>query len=616
VEANDTSVDDLLARLRPKDRERVLGTPLAADAARLLTLLALEPTDQGFVLSRLGLGIDWSTAIESYEKTPEPHGAKGGNRRNALDVGGEEQKSGPTEPTQSTDEHGSEDRTAAPSWPRPALASREDVGRPATVGATNLQGTRQVVRVPVSDLRPNAINATIYRESLDDERLRELADHIGRHGQQEPIIADASLMILDGERRWRALLLIGAGYADVIVDVTERSPEETEDLVLDAFSLKRKLSVFEQLRVYEACVKSYTRRYGRRAFGRPKKVDKSLSTFWDASRIKDQAAEAAGLGSRETARQAIKVIKEADSATKEAMLSRAMTISAAYDLLPKRPGKMPARDDSRGSLEAIGTGAVDAHLDEDDSANGTDDTSPDAVAPGSPAATRPIALGKSSPDAARPPSNNADGGSLSMVQLLVPAAREPTPGQSNVEDHLSPLPQGGDVADARPVPSRDLETGQERRAKHGGHGAANRAKTSPAPKDMLERALMEVETYGDGLAASSSDVSDKALDELVDRLNTMLARWASAGNSLLDEDHSQDEDDDGSLDEREGNDDLDDGIDSEEHEYLVDDEESETGATDSDEWNAQSDDDADSNDDTPKDDIDLEVARVLGMKRR
>jgi hypothetical protein len=48
----------------------------------------------------------------------------------------------------------------------------------------------------------------------------------------------------------------------------------------------------------------------------------------------------------------------------------------------------------------------------------------------------------------------------------------------------------------------------------------------------------------------------------------------------------------------------------------VHDEESETEGTDSAEWDAQSDDDADSNDDAPVDDIDLEVARVLGMKRR
>jgi hypothetical protein len=534
--ASEPDVADLLGKLRPATREVVLRTWLATDVERLLQLLTLSPVQQDAVARRLDLGFEWGAATE---KLPEPKTIEGATGKLRQELG---------TPANESDEVTAE-RGVVDCISRERPAGNGPSARAKCEQATEVPGSarqsRKITRVPLSTLRPNAINATIYRESLSDEKLRDLADHIARYGQQDPILVDTAWTILDGERRFKALRLIGAKYADVIVDATERSAEEIEDLILDAFSLKRKLSVFEQLQLYEACVKSYTRRYGR-APGRPRKLDRILSGFWDANRVKDEAAAAAGLGSRETARQAVKVIKEADPATKEAMLSRAMTISAAYELLPKRPGKMLAREDSRPLLEAIGSGVVDAREDEDGD-DGTDDTGPDAVAPRSRAAataqgadeftervTGPtrkngtLASGKASPDAARPPSSKADGGSLSTVQPRVPATCEPAPDEPNADEHPSPLPQGGDVADGRLNPPRDLETGQEGRAKHGGLGAANRAKISPAAKETLERALMEVETYGDGLAASDTKGAAQALEELARRLNEMLARWVWA----------------------------------------------------------------------------------------
>lgn len=315
--ANSNGLQALLDQFTPRTRDIVRQTPIASDLERLTFLLTLVPQHQSDVARRLNMGWEWNDALKLL---PEPPPAEDNGRADGPDELGA---------------HPAE-LTAVATVPEPA---ETDVvlGEDAEVGDLEARPgpfdfPSPVLRVRVNELRANPINAKIFSESLTDARLRDLADHLARYGQREPIIVDSSLMILSGERRWRALRLIGAEYAHVILDPTQRSADELEDLVLDDFSLKRKPSLEEQLNAYEAYVRSFTRRYGR-ARGRPNKADKLLSGFWKPNRVRDEAAAAAGLGSRETARQALWVMKHADSGTRAAMLSRDMTIHAAYSLL-------------------------------------------------------------------------------------------------------------------------------------------------------------------------------------------------------------------------------------------------------------------------------------------
>jgi hypothetical protein len=325
VAADDKRLQALLGQLVPRTRDIVLRTPIAGDVERLESLLTLTPSNQSVVARRLDMAWTWDDALKLLPEEPSNEGveradAQDGHRAHAAET------------------------TDTANAPKTDIALGDVAEQLADLEARpgSSDENCHVVLVRLNELRPNSINATIYRESLDDARLRDLADHIAEYGQREPIIVDSSLMILSGERRWRALRLIGAEYARVVVDPTQRTADEVEDLVLDDFSLKRKPSVEEQLNVYDAAVRSYTRRYGR-ATGRPRKGDKNLSGFWDAHRIRDEAAVAAGLGSRETVRHAKWVLKHGDSETKAAMLCRGITINAAY------VGLQEAREDESGT---------------------------------------------------------------------------------------------------------------------------------------------------------------------------------------------------------------------------------------------------------------------------
>jgi hypothetical protein len=626
--ASETDLAELLTKLRPDTCAVVRETWLAADPQRLLQLLTLSRTHQDLVARRVRLGFEWDAAMGNL---PGPQ-----ERAARLYVVGTAQQESRADADQAMAneldevivEQGVVDCTSrerhAESGPSPVCEFEQVTDVPSSE-----RQRRQITRVPLSTLRPNAVNSSIYRESLADEGLQELADHIARHGQQEPIIADASLTILDGERRFRALRLLGAEYADVIIDTTERSCDEIEDLVLDAFSLKRKPSVFEQLRLYDAAVRSYSRRYGR-APGRPRKLDKILSGFWDGNRVKEEAAAAAGLGSRETARQAVRVYKYADADTKRAMLSREVSISAAYALLPKRTLDMPAREDGGAPLQAIGTRMIDGPEDKGDADNDSEDTSPDSAGPTPPAAKqadgldeggaeanraeRTRASGNSSPDPVCPPSLKASGigPSVGQREPRVPTTHEPSPDESNVEKHPPPQPQGGDVAVARIIPPRDLETTQERRTEAGGHSAS---KAAPRPT-RIERSLIEIEAHGDNLAQSTTDQSGQALGRLVAQLRTWLARWELIRAMPIEDGEHDVEDDDESKDAPGHSDELDDNVDAAAGDALEDNDGLWAGANEPDNDDDQVSDDGDSGDDAPKDEVDVEVARILGTKRR
>jgi ParB family chromosome partitioning protein len=71
------------------------------------------------------------------------------------------------------------------------------------------EGQPRIMELPIDRLRPNPDQP---RKLFDETELRELADSIQRHGLKQPILVKAeaggSYMILAGERRYRAHLLL------------------------------------------------------------------------------------------------------------------------------------------------------------------------------------------------------------------------------------------------------------------------------------------------------------------------------------------------------------------------------------------------------------------------
>lgn len=219
---------------------------------------------------------------------------------------------------------------------------RGDVGLTEAVSVAPGADIRgRVIRMPVDSLQPNAVNGLLYRESLREELLGALAESLRDDGQREPITVDTANVILDGERRWRALRIIGAQFADVIVDATPRTRDEVEDYVLHCYSLKRRASLYERVTIFEALVRSYTRRRGRPR-GRPKKSDRNVADYWSPKRVRETAAQEAGLGSRETARRAQFVIRFGGDDIRARLEAETLSIDAAYRLLAEpAPKEVP-----------------------------------------------------------------------------------------------------------------------------------------------------------------------------------------------------------------------------------------------------------------------------------
>ena len=103
--------------------------------------------------------------------------------------------------------------------------------------------------LPLDDLSPNPYQP---RSSLSEEALGELVASIREHGLLQPLVVrsrDAGWEIVAGERRWRALKLLGWKNAPVIVrDLTD------EQMLLVALveNLQREdLSALEEARSYQ-----------------------------------------------------------------------------------------------------------------------------------------------------------------------------------------------------------------------------------------------------------------------------------------------------------------------------------------------------------------------------
>ncbi len=195
--------------------------------------------------------------------------------------------------------------------------------------------THGLLRVRVADLKPNAVNATVFSSSLGVESIRELADDITRRKLRNPIEATPNLVMPDGQRRQLALQLLGEEETYVRVVQGIDTPERMEDYVWDSFNSARDAALDERVKLYQLAQKVIQRRHGRPR-GRPsKKSSSNDELFWSPQQVKAAAAKEARFTSEVIADRAVSVFERADADLLAKVVAGEVTISAAYDKLSK-----------------------------------------------------------------------------------------------------------------------------------------------------------------------------------------------------------------------------------------------------------------------------------------
>lgn len=112
---------------------------------------------------------------------------------------------------------------------------------------------RRFITIRLDQLRPNPFQPR--KDFSNEEELRELGESIKTHGLQQPLIVraatDAAGMydLGAGERRWRAMHLVGLTEADAI-EVLDCSDEELETIALIENVHRTDLSPYELAEAY------------------------------------------------------------------------------------------------------------------------------------------------------------------------------------------------------------------------------------------------------------------------------------------------------------------------------------------------------------------------------
>lgn len=259
---------------------------------------------------------------------------------------------------------------------------------------------RRVTRVVnVADLRPNSVNGTVFSASLAEESVRTLADDIATNGLRNPIEVNDNLVVLEGERRLRAIRMLGWAETEVVVVPGILSEQDIAAYILDAYSSVRDADLQEQVNLFQLALSVLRRRHGRPR-GRPEKPCRNDTNYWGTSEIGREAARRAGFRSYETAQRASKVLREADEDIKEKLLAGEMTVNAAYETIRKPAGVEPVTPaEPTPEAESVNATPTDEASSADEVASAeTEDATvvpvesgpPDGQQPGTPEPDEPV----------------------------------------------------------------------------------------------------------------------------------------------------------------------------------------------------------------------------------
>ena len=112
-----------------------------------------------------------------------------------------------------------------------------------------------VMEVKINEIEPNTDQP---RKSFDDEKLKQLAESIKKHGIIQPLIVQRdgnTYKIVTGERRWRAARL--AGIQGVPVIVRELSGKEVMEVALIENLQREDLNPIEEAEAYKKLIDDY-----------------------------------------------------------------------------------------------------------------------------------------------------------------------------------------------------------------------------------------------------------------------------------------------------------------------------------------------------------------------
>lgn len=122
--------------------------------------------------------------------------------------------------------------------------------KPATVEAMAFRGESAAEMLDISMISPWTNNP---RRTIDPERLRELADSIGKVGVLQPILVrpdNARFLIVSGERRWRAAR--EAGLKQIPAVVRTLTDAEALELAVTENLQREDVPPLEEAEGYEA----------------------------------------------------------------------------------------------------------------------------------------------------------------------------------------------------------------------------------------------------------------------------------------------------------------------------------------------------------------------------
>jgi hypothetical protein len=308
---------DLLGKLSLEATERLAGTPLEHDLDKLEQLGRVVPEEQAAAVRRhLSFEIPWEAAFEGLTL-----------RSNGDAV--------------------TSDRAVPQSEP--------------------VQGPRRIERRKVTSLKPNRFNAALFPDSLADTSIAVIAEDLQRNGQRTAIEITPDGTVIDGERRWRGATQLGWDDVEVLVG-PELTDDEILDRVLDSCTSSRRMTVREQVNVFTAVTDQLQREAGRQQ-GRPsEKTMPDGIIFLTPADIRDAAARRAGFSSTKQAIRAEAVFTRGSTEQQADVLDGSLTVTAAYEALPKRPkkkGTASTPGESQSNLDAA-DGYLGASEDDDE----------------------------------------------------------------------------------------------------------------------------------------------------------------------------------------------------------------------------------------------------------
>lgn len=199
----------------------------------------------------------------------------------------------------------------------------------------------------MASLKANHLNSQVFSSSL--AKTEELQRSMGELGQQTPLLVTESRMIVDGERRYRAAVLLGWDTLKVIV-VRDMSDDELMDIILDSSTVTRTLSFLEQVEVYNRTLVRLKRANGVKKGAHVKKGAKKLS----GSQVAMEAAKRAKFSSGPMAKKALLVAQSGTPEEIQLVERGAVTVTKAYSLYLRR---------TREPKEPVGSGQEDAPMD-------------------------------------------------------------------------------------------------------------------------------------------------------------------------------------------------------------------------------------------------------------